>query len=153
MPETVEAPRRSSTAQWYAKHKTEHNEKRRTAYANTPVLRKEARERAAQYRQSRRDGKTVERSLVRVVNGSAVRVYTTGEVADHLGCSAQMIRNWESRGWIPAPVLPDSHRLYFKHQVEMIRRLYLKLAKGTGKSRLYKNAVVESWKNSIMGKW
>lgn len=144
---------RSTFRRWYENHREEFNEKRRQAYAKTPVRKAVSRERAEKYRAARRQGLSIERSLTRLVDGQPVRVFTTGELADLLGCSAQMIRNWEAKGWIPTTLFPDSHRLYMKHQVMLITSLYNRLSAATGKTRVAKAHIVSDWKNSIAGLW
>lgn len=142
---------RESVRRWYAAHRDEYNAKRRARYSKGAEVARKARQRAQDYRDSVRDGRGIERALYRVVDGAQVRLFTTGEIAEKLGCSAQMIRNWEAKGWIPPTVFPDSHRLYMAHQVALISKLYAKMSKSPYKK--YKEAVVAQWMKSTQGKW
>lgn len=111
----------ASVRRWYATHREEYSELRKQRYADNPKYRKLARQRAIAYREARRKGLKVSRTLTRMVNGVPVEVFTSGYVADKLKCSPQLIRNWEARGWIPKPLFSDKHRLYTARQVELMK--------------------------------
>jgi len=83
----------------------------------TKRQRDKARLRAARYRS---EDHAIERSLTRVLNGKTVEVFSTGQVAEAMGRTPQMLRNWEKANLIPPSTLPDKHRLYTKAQVRML---------------------------------
>ena len=153
MNNTASEKAKAGVRKWYANHREEFNALRREKYAKSIDSRKKARVRAARYRQGKREGITIDRELYRTVAGKSLRVYTTGQVAEQLECSAQMIRNWEARGWIPNSVFPDSHRLYLKHQVALISKLNTKMANRKANSRASRIEIVHQWQDSILGKW
>lgn len=107
---------------------------RRIQYAQSKKLREQARVRARKYRARRRADPSITRKLYRTVDGKRCRVFTTGQVANYLGSSPQMIRNWEDRGWIPPSVFPDKHRLYMQHQVKLLQTLRDSLRDAGGRS-------------------
>jgi hypothetical protein len=121
---------RASVRRWYARHREEYAALRKQRYASDPARRKKAREAAAHYREKRRKGLKVERILTRELNGTRVKVFTSGYVADQLKCSQQVLRNWEERGWVPPSVFPDVHRLYTLHQLELLHMLASTLRSG-----------------------
>jgi hypothetical protein len=102
---------------WYAENSEDYNALRRQRYAANKEARDKARERARRYRG---EDHTIERHLTRDLNGKTVRVYSTGEVAEAMGRTPQMLRNWEAAGLIPESVFPDKHRLYTRKQMSMI---------------------------------
>jgi len=101
----------------YDKNREAHNALRRENYRKNKEAREKARERAARYRSEDHE---IERQLTRVVNGVSVEVFSTGQVAEIMGRTPQMLRNWESAGMIPASTFGDKHRLYTKAQVRML---------------------------------
>ena len=103
---------------WYAENSEDYNALRRQRYAANKEARDKARERARRYRQGDHD--ISDRELTRVLDGKTVRVYSTGEVAEAMNRTPQMLRNWENAGMIPASVFPDKHRLYTRSQMKMI---------------------------------
>lgn len=102
---------------WYVENREGYNELRRKRYAESKESRDKARARAARYRS---EDHTIERVLTREVNGKVVEVFSTGQVAEILGRTPQMLRNWESANLIPPSTLGDKHRLYTKAQVRML---------------------------------
>jgi hypothetical protein len=118
---------------WYHNHSEEYNEARREKYAADKEARDKARERARKYRDRRRKGGGVTTDpLYRYVNGKGsceygqgerVPVWSTGQIAADIGCTPQMLRNWERKGWIPDSIFPDKHRLYTQHQYELVVKL------------------------------
>lgn len=102
---------------WYDENREEYNAVRRGRYAKDEESREKARQRAANYRS---ESHTIERVLNRTLNGKVVRVYSTGEVAEAMGRTPQMLRNWENADMIPASSFPDTHRLYTRAQMRMI---------------------------------
>ena len=111
---------RESFRNYYHANKDDYNARRRAKYAKDKEARKKARERAAKYRKEK---PTIERELRRELNGRMVRVFSTGEVAQEMGRTPQMLRNWEKEGMVPESVFPDQHRLYTKKQKSMIIKL------------------------------
>ena len=106
---------------WYGDNRDDYNALRRERYAANKDARVKARERAGNYRAQRQvGGREIERVLTRELNGKVVRVYSTGEVADAMGRTPQMLRNWEQAGMIPPSSFPDTHRLYTRTQLRMI---------------------------------
>jgi hypothetical protein len=106
---------------WYDENREDYNALRRQRYATDKETRAKARDRAATYRGQVRAGKrSIERELTRELNGKTVRVYSTGEVAEAMGRTPQMLRNWENAELIPPSSFPDKHRLYTRSQMRMI---------------------------------
>ena len=102
---------------WYGENREDYNALRRQRYAANREARQKARERAARYRSEEH---TIERTLTRELNGKTVEVFSTGQVADAMGRTPQMLRNWENANLIPTSSFPDKHRLYTKQQMRMI---------------------------------
>jgi len=115
---------------WYHNHSEEYNEARRQRYADDDDIREKAKERARSYRARRRNGtELISEPMYRFVNkngpcaygeGLKIHVYTTGHIAQVIGSTPQMLRNWELKGWIPDSIFPDKHRLYTDEQVGLI---------------------------------
>lgn len=118
---------------WYHNHAPEYNEYRRQRYADDEDVREKAKERARDYRKRRRQGIPPESGpLYRFVNGKGpcpygegtkIPVFTTGHIASMIGSTPQMIRNWESKHWLPPCIFSDKHRLYTMAQVKLIVKL------------------------------
>lgn len=137
---------RESVRRWYREHRDDYNEERRRRYKADPEVREKARARAQEYREQIRAGKSIERTLYRNINGARTEVYTTGQVAEYIGCSSQMLRNWETkRKWIPPSTFPDKHRLYTMEQVELIADLYDVIMAASGR---WKN--IENFENVLL---
>lgn len=111
--ETRAEKNREGVRRWYHANKDEYNAKRRERYAANKEAREKARERAARYRE---ENPTIERQLYREYKGKRVPVFSTGQVAQEMGRTPQMLRNWEKEGMIPDSVFPDRHRLYTAKQ-------------------------------------
>lgn len=109
---------RAGVRKWYGENREAYNALRRERYAADKETREKARLRASEYRS--RGHVPVSRILIRRLNGKDINVYSTGQVAELLGRSPQMLRNWEKAGLIPASVFPDKHRLYTKSQVDLL---------------------------------
>lgn len=120
----------ATVRRWYHNHSEEYNEARRKRYASNDEIREKAKERARSYRAQRRNGTELNAEpLYRFVNekgpcpygeGLRIPVFTTGHIAQVIGSTPQMLRNWEQKGWIPDSMFPDKHRLYTQHQVQLI---------------------------------
>ena len=102
---------------WYGDNRDDYNALRRERYAASKNAREKARLRAARYRSEDHE---IERSLTRELNGKTVDVFSTGQVAEAMGRTPQMLRNWENADMIPPSSFPDKHRLYTKAQMRMI---------------------------------
>ena len=102
---------RETVRRWYHGHSESYNEERRDKYANDKEVRAKARERARKYRERRRQGEGMsDAPLWRYVNGKGaceygqgerIPVWSTGQIAEAIGCTPQMLRNWEKKGWLP----------------------------------------------------
>jgi len=103
---------------WYGENREDYNALRRKRYAENKDSREKARARAAAYRAGDHD--ISDRQLTRELNGKVVDVFSTGQVADAMGRTPQMLRNWENADMIPPSSFPDKHRLYTKAQMRMI---------------------------------
>lgn len=108
---------RASFRRYYEENRDEYNARRREKYQQDKETRAKARERAREYRAA---NAPVERQLIREINGRQVKVFSTGQVAQEMGRTPQMLRNWEKEGLIPESTFPDKHRLYTKRQKSMI---------------------------------
>lgn len=157
---------RETVRRWYHGHADEYNEKRRQKYQDDPDARKRARERARKYRERRRKGNAVsDDPLYRYVNGSGpceygvgtrIEVWTTGQIAEELGATPQMLRNWEKKGWIPDSIFPDKHRLYTGHQKSLIIGFAMFMSSYRKSPKKYKKQLadeVENMKNLWSAKW
>lgn len=142
---------RESVRRWYHNHADEYNAARREKYASDPSVRHKATLRAKAYRDKRKDGLAIERTIMREVEGEMVVVFTSGLVADLLECTPQMLRNWEKRGWIPPSVFPDQHRLYMKHQVALIKSL--KDLIGSNSVRSIPKEIIKGCVETIYAEW
>lgn len=95
------------------------------------------------------------------INGEVKTYYTVGNVAKILGRTAQTIRKWEHKGWIPQPTYRTTkfsgsdllnskkrgYRLYSREQVEIIRHA-LETYELTGtRSSSWQNA--DNWNSFI----
>lgn len=112
---------------WYHKNSGDFNEARRKNYASDPEKQQKARVAAKAYRARVKSGHSVSRTLTREVSGKPVEVLSSGVIADDIGCSRQMLINWEKRGWIPQPTFSDKHRLYTTDQADLIKTLALRV--------------------------
>lgn len=118
---------------WYESNRDEYNAVRRTRYGMNAEVREAARIRASNYRARCRKGNVkTGRNLTRLYRGKMVEVLSTGRVAEMLGRSPQMMRNWEIAGLIPASVFPDSHRLYTKKQARLLVTLLKHVQRNNG---------------------
>ena len=123
---------RAGVRQWYREHRDEYNATRRKRYAASKAARERARQRAAEYRAGQRSGEVqISRQLFRTVNGKRVKVFSTGQVAEAMGRTPQMLRNWELWMLIPESIFPDTHRLYTRAQMRMLVSL-CKIIANTG---------------------
>jgi hypothetical protein len=111
---------RAGVRKWYGENRDDYNALRRERYANSPKSQELARGRAARYRAEK---KPIERKLYRDLNGKSVRVYSTGEVAQAMDRTPQMLRNWERADMIPASSFDDKHRLYTLRQLKLVSKL------------------------------
>lgn len=111
----------SSWSKWYAEHKDQHNAKRRERYRNDPDVRAKARQNAAR---NRSKGDKVNRvSYKRKVGNFFVTFFPITKAAADIDRSAQLIRVWEKKGYIPEPLLDDSRRLYTEKQIALMKDL------------------------------
>lgn len=120
---------RENFRRYYDENREEYNLTRRTRYANDPEAREKAKQRSREYRQS---NAPIERQLTREYNGRNVQVFSTGQIAQEMGRTPQMLRNWDKADLIPDSVFPDKHRLYTKRQKSMIIRLGQIIAENRG---------------------
>jgi hypothetical protein len=145
---------RESVRRWYAAHREEYAELRRKRYQSDPKRRKAARDAAARYRKERQKGLKVSRVLMREINGVPVEVFTPGYIADRIGTSAQVLRSWEEREWIPVPIFEDAkHRLYTGRQVALIRLLADTLKARGGTRRAAEDPGLDEVINVIHKTW
>lgn len=106
---------------WYAKHRDEHNLKRREQYAQDEEKRKAILERQQKARRERPKPESDGRQY-RNVGGRVVQVFRVGEVAQAIGKDVQSIRIWERAEKIPKPTIPGGHRYYTEGQLELIKQ-------------------------------
>lgn len=136
---------------WYSENREEYNALRRERYADSQESRRKARLRAADYRERVRKGEVLLVGRVfRQVGGKAVEVYRTGQVAEIIGRTPQMLRNWENADLIPLSTFEDKHRLYTKAQVRMLVSLekIISLNKGS-----WSHPKVKAKVRSIAKRW
>lgn len=125
---------REESRRWYSENREDYNILRRKRYAANKEVRIKARNRAATYRQTQSIfGVVPDRVIKRLLNGKVVVVLSTGQVAGKLGRTPQMIRNWESKGFIPPSVFSDDHRLYTKRQVRLLVTLLNAVQRNNGR--------------------
>lgn len=116
---------------WYSANREQFNERRRQRYASDPYLRLKARDQAKAYRQNGPEGDMIHRHIVRVVKGEAVKYFSSGTAAQLLNRSAQTIRLWETKGWIPPPADPMyKHRYYSSKQIVLMNKLLEAISNG-----------------------
>lgn len=108
---------REGFRRYYKQNRDEYNAKRRERYAQDKEMREKAKERAREYRAA---SSPVERKLTRELNGRRVQVFSTGQIAQEMNRTPQMLRNWEKEGMVPESIFPDKHRLYTAKQKRMI---------------------------------
>lgn len=114
---------RKYNERWYQENKDSLSAKRREQYANDPEYRADSIKRSREYKAQRKKGTALSRVMYRTINGKQERVFTTGMVAELLGCSDQYIRNLHKRGAVPPCVLPGVHRLYTYAQVNLLDQI------------------------------
>ena len=104
---------------WYERNKAQFNPARAAKYASDPSLRQKRGEHQREYRRNnppaRSDG-----TLTRQVNGTTIRVFRIGQVAQLIGRDVQVIRIWERAGRIPKPTIAGAQRLYTQRQVNLL---------------------------------
>lgn len=132
---------------WYGENRDDYNALRRQRYAEDKEARKKARERAARYRNAK---PPIERTLTRELNGKVVEVFSTGQVAEAMGRTPQMLRNWENADMIPPSSFPDKHRLYTKRQVRMLVSLESIISTNRGS---WSHPKVKAKVRSIVKRW
>lgn len=112
---------KAGVRRWYGENRDEYNALRRERYASNKDARKKAQLRAAKRRKEERNGGvSILRRWTRELNDKRVEVLSTGQVADMMKRTPQMLRNWEREELIPKSVFPDTHRLYTRQQARMI---------------------------------
>lgn len=149
---------REAVRRWYRQHRDEYSDERKRRYRTDKKRRDKARKAAASYRKARKKGHAISRTLHRDVNGVQVEVFSTGMVADESGCSSQALRNWETKGYIPPSIFPDRHRLYTRHQVELIKLLVNAMTVGdyglrTRKLSVAQQSIIDSTVEYIHKTW
>ncbi len=138
---------KAQNRKWYGENREDYNALRRQRYKNNKEARDKARNRAARYRS---EDHTIERTLTRELNGKTVEVFSTGQVAEAMGRTPQMLRNWENANLIPPSSFPDKHRLYTKAQMRMI--VSLENIIGTNKGS-WSNPKVKAKVRAIAKRW
>lgn len=142
---------KAGVRRWYGENRDEYNALRRERYASNKGARKKARLRAATRRQEERDGGVaIERQLTREVNGKRVEVLSTGQVAELMERTPQMLRNWEREGLIPASTFIDTHRLYTRKQTRMIVTLGRVIKRNGG---TWDNTETQNYIEQIKQRW
>lgn len=116
---TEKQPKKTTSMRWYERHREDYNERRRERYRTDKGLREQVLARKRSHVTPAYVGPTM-----RWVGDEKVQVWTTGAIACKLGCSAQMLRVWQSKQVIPEPTIPGAHRLYLSHQVDIIEQIY-----------------------------
>lgn len=115
----------TSFQKWYGRNSENLSRKRKEQYANDPEFREKALARAKDYRNKKKNGHVAQKTTrYRNYNGTQQQVFTTGGVADSLGCGVTTIINWESKDWIPLPIFDEPHRFYLQHQVTLMKNLH-----------------------------
>jgi hypothetical protein len=138
---------RAGVRKWYGENREDYNALRRERYAADEGQRVKARERAARYR---KDNVEITRKLFRELKGKSVEVFSTGQVAEYLDRTPQMIRNWERASMIPPSSFPDAHRLYTQKQMDMIRSLEHVILENGGS---WANPAVKARVRAIHKRW
>jgi len=142
---------RAGVRRWYGENREEYNALRRKRYAESQEAQNKARDRATNYRGRQRAGKVeIDRKLTRELDGKTIVVLSTGQAAELMDRTPQMLRNWEREGIIPESVFPDTHRLYTKKQARMIITLGRVIKRNGGawdstQALKYRASMVERW--------
>lgn len=116
--------RKRNMREWYLRNKGALSDKRKEEYRTNPRIRKAFQDRARAQRARRKYGEMGGRAYLRLLNGKPTEVYSVGYVAAELETYPQMIINWELRGWIPAPLFNEHHRLYTMRQIKLLAGFY-----------------------------
>lgn len=110
---------------WYSANKEQLLAKRRARYSSNPEARALAQQAAKEQRGNNPRTSTAGQPLHKLINGEQVEVYRIGKVAEMVGRTEQVIRNWEKKKWIPEPRVDATHRYYTKNQVKILREFAL----------------------------
>jgi hypothetical protein len=123
MREVSQTRKNQIVRKWYENHKEAFNARRREKYAASKQLRKKAVDRAKEYRDSHHNDNTGS-IISRIVDGKEILLYSVGAAALHVERTPQIFKTWESKGWIPASVLPGfKHRYYTMNQIMLMKKL------------------------------
>lgn len=142
---------KAGVRRWYGENRDDYNALRRARYANSKDARDKARVRAANRRTKDRMGKIeIIRHLFRELDGKRIEVFSTGQVAELMGRTPQMLRNWENEGLIPPSVFVDTHRLYTRKQARMIITLGRVIKRNGG---TWDNTETQKYIEKIKQRW
>lgn len=111
---------------WYRKNRSKLNVSRRLKYKQDPEYRKKIVERQANYRKTL-SPKPNDGLKYRVINGQHVRVLSISEASEYIGRSAQSIRIWEAKQWLPQHTTGGVHRYYTEGQVQLMQQIAAKV--------------------------
>lgn len=110
--------------EWYDENKDERNAKRRAKYKSDKATRDKAKANAAANRAAGGPQNTDEvLQRVNPVTGKLINVYRITAVADKVGRTAQVIRQWEGKGYVPEPSFDGVQRVYTHRQINLIKRI------------------------------
>lgn len=115
--------KQKSFSSWYERNKDDLKKKRAEKYRTDSAYRQAALDRAAKQRASAPRQASERDQRFRLIGGVKVEVFRIGQVAKEISKDEQTIRLWESRGIIPKPSAPGSHRYYTAKQVGLLREL------------------------------
>jgi hypothetical protein len=109
---------------WYGDNKEKYNRRRRERYQKDKQYRNKALRNSQRYRESgpRELDEYGRLKQTKIVKGEEIEVFTITAVADKIGKTAQTIRKWEAKGFIPKPIFRTRVRLYTQHQVNLLIR-------------------------------
>lgn len=107
---------------WYGDNKAEYNAKRRARYQKDKQYRNKAVKSSRRYRDAgpRELDDEGRVKQFRVLKGVEMEVFTITTVSDRTGKTAQTIRKWEAKGFIPKPIFRTRVRLYTEAQVKLL---------------------------------
>lgn len=150
-PEALKAYRAANFAKWYeSKGRKAHSERRKKKYDEDPVYREQVLARNREVKQRIRvpsDGR-----ITRFVDGAEILVFRIGQVAEQIGKSVGIIRDWEKDGTIPAPSFEDTQRLYTERQVGLLKELADATAEAEG-SKFKLHEIKEAMRPTIYKRW
>lgn len=145
----IREKKNAGVRRWYKENREQYNLERRRKYAFDGQTSKDAVNRSREYR-SKAKGKPVSRSIYLADKNGAVELFSSGTVAQKFNRTAQTLRSWETRQWIPRPHVEGlSQRFYTREQIDLIKKIvdFIDEHKGSTTSPEFEAVVEEVHQN------